>query len=231
MYNEEIRLGESLDVVGAFLQELVPDDHEIVISDDGSTDRSRAIAEERAQRWPVRIVGDGTNQGKGSAVTKGMVAATGDFIFFFDADLSTPIEEMRGFLEHLESDADVVIGTRKHPDAQIDRPQPWHRVHLGLAYTKLVHLLTGTQFSDYTCGFKAFRAHARDEVFPRLRLQGWSFDAEVMFLAHQRKLKTVEIPVRWVDEPDSRVRLFRAIFGSFVELLLIRVHQLLGHYR
>ena len=139
-------------------------------------------------------------------------------------------EEVEFYLAALDQGQDVVIGTRKHPDANIQLSQPWLRVHLGLQYTRLVNLLTGTHCSVYTCGFKAFRRRASQEIFSRSRVQGWSFDAETLFLAHRLGFAVGEIPVTWRDDPDSKVKLLRAVIGSFAELLKIRYHHLRGHY-
>jgi glycosyltransferase involved in cell wall biosynthesis len=234
VFNEEARLRETLAAVGRHLSQLAAEratgGFEIVVSDDGSRDRSVALAEEVARELPVKLLRGERNQGKGAAVRRGMLAAAGDPVFFFDADLSTPLSEMAPFLDALDAGADIVIGTRKHREATIVRPQPWHRVQLGLAYTRLVNLLLGLSVSDYTCGFKAFRAAALGEVFTRQRLDRWSFDAEILFLAHRRRLRTAEIPVRWADRPDSRVQVAGAIVKSFLELLEIRRRAARGDY-
>jgi dolichyl-phosphate beta-glucosyltransferase len=231
IYNEAARLRQTLEEVGRHLG-ATGQDFEIVCSDDGSTDGSPAIAREMAAELPLRLLVAPRNEGKGAAVVRGMLAASGDPVFFFDVDLSTPLAEIDRFLPFFTEDrADVVIGTRKHRDATIQRYQPWYRVWLGLGYTRLVHWMTGTRLSDYTCGFKAFRRAAAQEIFSRSRVHGWSFDAEILFLAHRLGYRIQEIPVTWADDPDSKVRLLRAISGSFVELLQIRLHQLRGHYR
>jgi dolichyl-phosphate beta-glucosyltransferase len=238
VFNEEARLRETLAAVGRHVAQLhnhltdaqASGGYEIVVSDDGSRDRSVALAEELAGELPIRLLRGERNQGKGAAVRRGMLAAAGDPVFFFDADLSTPLTEMAPFLDALRAGADVVIGTRKHRQATIVRPQPWHRVQLGLAYTRLTNLLLGLHVSDYTCGFKAFRAEAARAIFSRQQLDRWSFDAEFLFLAHRRRLRVVEIPVRWADRPDSRVQVGSAIVKSFFELLEIRRHAARGDY-
>jgi dolichyl-phosphate beta-glucosyltransferase len=225
VFNEESGLRDTLAAVGRHLATLRPgrpDDHEILVSDDGSLDRSVAIAGEMARELPIRVLQGERNLGKGAAVRCGVLAARGDPILFFDADLSTPLDEVARFLAALEGGADVAIGTRKHAQARIERWQPWHRVQLGLAYTRLANALLGLGHSDFTCGFKAFRAHAAREIFRRARLDRWSFDAEVLYLARRLGLRVTELPVRWSDRPDSRVRVGSAVVRSFLELLEIR---------
>lgn len=231
VYNEADRLRETVRDVARHVETLSPGDVEILCCDDGSTDASAAIVTELAAHLPVRLLRAPVNRGKGDAVRRGMLAARGEIVFFFDADLSTPLAEMQGFIDRLGAGADVVIGTRKHPEARIDRYQPWYRVQLGLAYTRLVNGLMGLRFSDYTCGFKAWRREAALAVFERSRLSGWSFDAEAVFLAARLGYQIVEIPVQWADRPDTRVRLGRAIGQSLLELLAVRYHHLRGSYR
>lgn len=231
VYNEESGLRDALAAVGRHLARLRPGDHEIVVSDDGSRDGSAAIAAEMARTLPIRRVGSATNQGKGAAVRRGILAAAGDPILFSDADLSTPLEEMERLLAALDAGADVAVGTRKHAQARIERWQPWHRVQLGLAYTRLANGLLGLAFSDFTCGFKAFRRAAAQAIFTRQRLDRWSFDAETLFLARRLGLRVDELPVRWADRPQSRVRVGSAIVKSFLELLQIRRNAARGLYR
>jgi dolichyl-phosphate beta-glucosyltransferase len=230
VFNEEKGLAATLDAVAALLARIAPEGHEIVVSDDGSRDRSAAIAETAARRFPISVLRSPANRGKGAAVRAGMLAARGDERFFFDADLSTPLEEIPRFREALRAGAAVAIGTRKHKDARIVQSQPWHRVALGKSYTHLANAVLGLHASDFTCGFKAFSGAAATEIFRRQRLERWSFDAEILFLAHRLGLRVAELPVRWSDRPDSRVRVGSAVVKSFAELLEIRRHARAGSY-
>ena len=232
VFNESATLRATIEAVAKHLSALAPghENYEIVVSDDGSRDGSADLADAMARSLPIRVLRGDVNRGKGAAVRRGMQAAKGDPIFFFDADLSTPLDEMARFLERFERGADVVIGTRKHRDATIVRPQPWHRVQLGLAYTRLTNALLGLRISDFTCGFKAFRANAAKAIFERQRLERWSFDAEILFLARQLLFRIDEVPVRWSDRPDSRVRVGSAMVKSFLELLEIRRNARRGDY-
>ncbi len=230
VFNEEKGLAATLEAVGAELSRLAPGAHEIVVSDDGSGDRSVAIAEAAARRLPVTVLRAAANRGKGAAVRAGMLAARGDECFFFDADLSTPLAEIARFRAALAGGAAVAIGTRKHRDAQIGEAQPWYRVALGKSYTHLANAVLGLHVSDFTCGFKAFNRAAVAAIFRRQRLDRWSFDAELLFLAHRLGLVVAELPVRWSDRPDSRVRVGSAVVKSFAELLEIRRHARAGRY-
>jgi dolichyl-phosphate beta-glucosyltransferase len=159
-----------------------------------------------------------------------MLEAAGDPVFFTDADLSTPLEELERFEPLLAAGADVVIGTRKHKDAKIQRAQNSVRTWMGLGYTRLVNATLGLDLTDFTCGFKLFRREAAQAIFSRSVIDGWSFDAEVLFLAKRLGFAIAEVPVTWHDEPDSKVRLLRDTARSFAELVGIRLRAARGGY-
>ncbi len=222
----------------ATLAELVPrlerlgKSFEIVCVDDGSTDGSweilkrLAAADER-----VRIDRLPENRGKGAAVRKGMLAAEGELVVFMDADLSTPLDEMAGFLGALESGYEVVIGNRRAPGSEITRHQPWIRETLGRGFTVLTRLLLAPGVHDFTCGFKGFHRDAARKIFARSSLNGWAFDAELVVIAHSLGLKLAQVPVAWHDEEGTKVRILQAVLGSLRELIVIGWKRIKGDYR
>ena len=222
VYNEAPCLEANLEAVEAFLRPRFGERHEIVCVDDGSRDGSGKVLAALDGRLPLRVLTHPENRGKGAAVRTGMAAARGETVFFFDADLSTPLVEMERFWELLRGGAHVVIGTRKSAGAKIKRFQPPHRVVMGLGYTYLVNLVMGLRISDYTCGFKAFSRKAVDAIVPRLTVDGWSFDVEILYLARRLGFEVREVPVTWENRPGSKVRLVRDTMRSFRELLQIR---------
>ncbi len=231
VYNEALVLERTFAELVPFLEEL-GHDFEIVCVDDGSTDRSAEILAAAAERDPrIRWERLPKNRGKGAAVRAGVRAATGERVLFMDADLSTPLEEARGFLGALDSGYDVAIGNRRAPGAEITRHQPWLRETLGKGFTILTRTLLAPGVHDFTCGFKCFRADAARRIFERSTLDGWAFDAELVVIAQELRLKLVQLPVSWKHEDDTKVRLGRAVLGSLRELLVIFVRRLRGRYR
>ena len=222
VYNEAACLEANLETVEGFLRPRFGGDHEIVCVDDGSRDGSGKVLARLDSRLPLKVCFHPNNRGKGAAVRTGMVAARGDVVFFFDADLSTPLTEMERFIGLIEEGASVVIGTRKSSGAKIKRFQPPHRVVMGLGYTYLVNLVMGLKISDYTCGFKAFSRKAVDAIVPHLTVDGWSFDVEILYLAHRLGFEIREVPVTWENRPGSKVRILRDTTRSFLELFQIR---------
>lgn len=220
-FNEEIRIAGSLDRILQFLKGR-PYTFEIIIIDDGSKDRTVELVKNRfGQHSEVRI-NQQQNLGKGKAVQQGMLLANGKYLFFSDADLSVPIETLSLFLSHLEKDSDIAIGTRQKAGATIEIHQPLFREFLGKVYTKLTNWILGLRFSDFTCGFKGFRKEAAKDLFSRQQLSNWSFDAEILYLAHLKGYKVSEISVHWRNDEQTKVRLWRDIISSFFGLLQIR---------
>ena len=206
-------------------------DGELLIADDGSTDATPLLVErlihEDARVRLLRLA----HGGKGRAVKAGMLTARGAFILFMDADDSTPIDEMDRFWPALWEGWDVVIGSRKMPGALISRRQPWLREQMGKVFTWLTNALVTRNLSDITCGFKCFSRDSAQAVFGRQRLDGWGFDAEILFLAQQLGYRIREVPVRWMNAQKTNVRLGSDAWRSFKELLAIRRHAQRGLYR
>lgn len=229
-YNEEKRLESTLKKISFFLQKQ-DFKSEIVLVDDGSTDATLGLANRLASELSLNLVAlkNSTNMGKGAALKKGMLAANGEIIMFTDADLSTPIEELKKFLPYL-SDYQLVIGSRKIKGAEILVHQPFYRELMGKFYTALARSILGVSVSDFTCGFKVFTQEAAKAIFSRLKVFNWSFDAEVLYLAKKLGYQIKEVPVVWSDCPNTKVKLRRDVFSSFFGLLQIRLSDLRKEY-
>lgn len=223
VYNEANCVDASVEAVSAVLRELVGDDWEIILVDDGGDDGTSELIDALACSGPHFVAcHHETNLGKGAAVRTGVMASRGDLVMFCDADQSTPAETLKEFVRAMEDGADVVVGNRKSPEANIERWQPAIRTWLGLGFTRLANAMTGLSISDYTCGFKLFRGDVAREVFGATTTRRWAFDVEVLARVVQGGHSVREIPISWKHVSDTRVRLARDVIGSFVELLGIR---------
>ena len=210
-YNEAPRLGASLERLIDFSARQ-PYAVEIILVDDGSSDSTAEIALEAAQRVSggvsVRLLQHERNRGKGAAVRTGALAATGDVVLYLDADLATPPEEARRLLEALAAGADVAAGSRVQPgglDMRASQPA-WRRIG-GRLFALARRRLLLSDVEDTQCGFKAFRREAAQALFPRQRLDGWAFDAELLFLARRLGFSVRQVPVEWRHIEGSQFKL------------------------
>ena len=228
-YNEEGMIQATLEDVERYLRTCGLS-HEILVVDDGSTDRTVEIVRALMERLPsVRWV-QSDHLGKGGAVKHGMLEARGAYVLFMDADQSTRIEEVQKYLPWLRDGYDVVIGSRKMPGATVRVHQPPLREAMGKVFTWLTNRLLGIRVSDVTCGFKCFQAQASRAIFQLQRVNGWGFDAEVLFIARRRGCRIKEVPVVWADDATTKVRLANDALRSLKELLGIRLGAWRGWY-
>lgn len=232
-FNEQERLPATLDAVLAHLEQGDWSGFEILVVDDGSTDATRAIAEGFAGRHPqVRVLANPGNRGKGFSVRHGMLRSEGDWVLFTDADLSAPIAELDKLMRAVdEHRADVAIGSRALDRSLIGVHQSWYREQAGRVFNLMVRLLVGLPFWDTQCGFKLFSARAAREVFRRVRLEGFGFDVEALFIARRLGFRVVEVPVRWNHVEGTKVHLWRDSVRMFLDILRVRLNQLRGLYR
>ena len=230
-FNESKRLPETLKRIQDYCLSSFQETYEILVIDDGSTDQTdQLVREMQAQNPYLKVHRLSQNRGKGYALRTGMRLATGRFILFMDADLSTPIEEIEHFLPAFNEGAQVVIASRKSAGANITRRQPLLRESMGKTFTWLSNKLLGLHFSDLTCGFKAFESAAGKDLFANQKIDGWAYDSEILFLAVRRRYTVREVPVTWVHSADTRVRLLRDVFSSLNGLLQIRWNWMTGKY-
>lgn len=207
-YNEEQRLPRTLDDVLRYLagQSYTA---EVVVVDDGSTDgTSRIVRERDAGATPVRLIAhpDGVNHGKGAAVRLGMRAARGAFRIFMDADNSTTLDHIERFWPFFEQGYDVVIGSRDVRGAEIKVRQPWYKELAGNAGNLFIRALAAPGISDTQAGFKMFTERCIENILPCLTIDHWGFDVELIVAARRRGFQVMEVPIKWVNAPNSKVR-------------------------
>ncbi len=227
IYNEEKRLTRGITEILRFIdnQRYVI---ELIVVNDGSTDATIQLLKE-LKHPHLRLLSYEKNQGKGYAIREGMLKARGDVRLFLDVDLSTPVAEFRKFLPHLRT-FDVVIGSRRTKGSAILVHQPLLRERLGSVFTWLSSAFLGIEISDFTCGFKCFSRESANTLFPLQRLHGWGFDSEIIFLAQKKGFLIKEVPVTWSNDSQTRVNLAKDVFLSLLDLIKIRVNDMLGKY-
>jgi len=223
-YNEAKCLPESLKEIQRFLGTINLPAEVIVIvekSGDGTLELSRSAIDGDPR---FKVIDNLVHRGKGYAVRTGMLMAKGKYIFFMDADLSTPLAEVLSFLDHFASHSrvQILIGSRAHARSRILLRQHPIRENMGKMFNRLVQILAMKGIEDTQCGFKAFRSEACREIFSRQRLDGFAFDVEVLVLAGELGYLIEVLPVRWINSPESKVRMVRDSFKMLWNLLWIR---------
>lgn len=222
-YSEERRLPTAIGDMKTFFSRFPS--VEILIVIEKSKDQTVELARKAAEGTEfIQIIANNVQRGKGYAVNCGMLRAQGQYVFFMDADLSTPLAEVIKFLAEFEThpDIDVLIGSRALAQSRIIKKQTWIRRNMGRSFNKLVQLFGVRGISDTQCGFKAFRQHTVKPIFTRQTLQGFAFDVEILLLAQKLGYKIQPVPVRWVNSPDSKVRIWLDPLKMFLDLLRIR---------
>ena len=230
-YNEERRLGLTLERVEAFLRRSCMR-YEIVVVDDGSTDGTVALVEGMIGAIPaLRCIASKPNRGKGSAVRIGMLAAGGQIRLMCDADCSMPPEEMPKLLNPIvRGQAEIVIGSRYAEGARVDTAQPFYRRVWSRLCNQMVQRFLVAGIRDTQCGFKAFTALAAEDLFCRGKIDGWAFDLEVLALARRRGYAIDEVAVTWTDDARSRVNPLKDMWKVIREAVTIRRHLSRGVY-
>lgn len=227
-YNEERRLPETLPILRAYLS-TQPYSWEIVVADDGSNDATPHVVSDLSQEdQRVRLLSL-PHRGKGWAVKNGMLAARGEFRFLCDADLSMPIELLERLLPRHSHTRDIIIGSREAPGAR-RIGEPRRRWLMGRVFNTMTRVLAVPGITDTQCGFKVFSASAAEALFELQTLDGFAFDAEILFLARRRGFSVTEIGIDWHYRSESKVRPIRDGWNTLRDLLIIRYRASRGRY-
>jgi len=223
-YNEERRILSSLFKIKEYFyyQNI---NYEIVVVDDGSVDHTNKIVTDVIKDIPhLRVISYAANKGKGYALRQGVLASRGDVILVTDADLSTPIEELSKLLPLIHNHkCDVAIGSRALALSEIIKKQPWWRQSMGKFFNKLVKTLILEDFSDTQCGFKLFRGDIAKSLFKEAKINRFAYDVEILAIARKKGRTILEVPIRWINSPESKVNPVQDSLQMFRDLLKIRM--------
>ena len=218
-HNEEKRIYSSLMKLSNFFSEKEYD-YEIIVSEDGSTDRTYEIVKNFSKKDKrVKVLHSDKKLGKGGGIIKGFKKTTGDIVIFSDADLSSPPTEMVKLIEEINSGADIAIASRRIKHSQIIKKRPLMKKIGSLIFNILVNFLFHLNIKDTQCGLKAIKKNSLKKILPKLTRKGWELDVELLFRARQNNLRISEVPVVWSHKEASKFSFFSDSYKMGVGLV------------
>jgi glycosyltransferase involved in cell wall biosynthesis len=221
VYNEENDLERSVNTLRGFLRETFPYQWRIVIADNASVDGTRQIGERLEAQYPEVAYLYLDQKGRGRALRRAWLDSEADIVSYMDVDLSTSLDAFLPLIDGLVKEGhDVSIGSRLKKGASVER-QPKREI-ISRCYNLLIKLMFRNRFSDAQCGFKALTRQAVSDLVPMVEDQGWFFDSELLLRAEQKGYRVYEVPVAWVDDPDSRVNILQTAWGDIKGLFRVR---------
>ncbi len=230
-YNEEQTIQRNLTKIHNFLKDRFGV-FEIIVVNDGSFDGTSKELKKIQENLHLRIIDNKTNQGKGKVVKQGILESSCELVMFLDADLGIPIEELPKFVLEFDNGYDIVIASRFVPGLRIVRPVVWYRRIMEKVFQILrMTIINDWNVRDTQCGFKVFRRKAAMDIFSRVTVERFAFDAEVIFIANKLKYKIRELPISLQNPPESHVRLVRDPINMILDLVKIRVNYWKGKYK
>jgi dolichyl-phosphate beta-glucosyltransferase len=222
-YNEEKRLTVSLDKIKEYL-DAGGMEYEVIVVDDGSTDGTAAVARESdiARSGKLSVISNVRNRGKGFSVRTGILASRGEYVLFTDADLSTPITEFEKLRVLMDEGYDVVMASRSTQGSVLKVRQPWYRQTMGRVFNLFVKAFLLADHNDTQCGFKLFKGSVAREIAEKMKVDGFCFDVEMLYLAQKAGYRVKETGVVWENSIESKVTVLNSSFSMFTDLLRIK---------
>lgn len=221
VYNEEHVLAHSVETLRDFLTSTFPYEWRVVVADNASIDSTQEVGEGLAAKYPdvkyLRL----DQKGRGRALRKAWLESDADVMSYMDVDLSTNLSAFPPMINAIvEKGYDLATGSRLMRASRTTRSLK--REFISRCYNLLIKVLFWHKFSDAQCGFKAISRAAAKTLIPLVEDQTWFFDTELLLLAERRGYRIAEVPVEWIEDLDSRVKIFKTAYDDVRGLLRVR---------
>lgn len=220
VYNEEAALTGSIEKLTGFLDNHLPNPWQVTIADNASTDGTRAISLQLAERYSNVHYYHLPQKGRGRALRAAWLDSEADIVSYMDVDLSTDLTHFPQLVEALESGFHVAVGSRLSRESQVTRSLK--REFISRSYNLLVRTMFFTPFPDAQCGFKALTRGAAQAIIPSIENNNWFFDTELLLIAAKRGYLIKSLPVKWDDDPTSTVKIASTAMEDVRGLLRLR---------
>jgi glycosyltransferase involved in cell wall biosynthesis len=223
VYNEEAQLADSVDTLRGFLQTHCPYRWQIIVADNASIDHTPQICQKLQTCHPGKVTFIRLEQkGRGRALRMAWSKSTADVVCYMDVDLSTNLRALPPMLAALiHSDYDLATGSRLMHGAIVTRQ--WRREIISRTYNLLIRLMFWHRFRDAQCGFKGATRRAVDELVPQVKDQAWFFDTELLLKGERQGYRIFELPVEWIEDLDSRVKIVKTAWEDIKGLVRVRL--------
>lgn len=229
VYNEEAALPKSIPALCEYLDTFLPYNWRVVIANNASKDNTLAVAHSLAEAEPRVSVLHLDQKGRGRALKAAWLASDADVVAYMDVDLSTNLSSLLPLIAPLASGhSDLAIGSRLMKGAVVTRQ--WKREVISRCYNLMITCMFRQRFSDAQCGFKALTRSVASELLPNVENNEWFFDTELLLLAEERGMRVHEVPVDWIEDLDTRVKIVATASEDIKGLLRVR-RQRLGRRR
>ena len=219
-YNEERNLPRTIDILTKFLKENLENPWRVTIADNGSTDDTHAIGNSLSSAYNGVFCVHIAHKGRGRALSYVWLESTADIVSYMDVDLSTDLNQFPRLVQAIEEGAHIATGSRLIKGSKVQRSLK--REFISRCYSRLIRLMFFTPFRDAQCGFKAVSASTAKTLVPLVKNKNWFFDSELLIIAARRGFRIEEIPVRWEEDPDSRVKIVSTAWEDIKGLLRLR---------